>query len=221
MRVLTWNSQGLKKPGIENRLNSRKPNIMVVQEAGNLGGIPSGNIDDACNKVHVLNIFNDTGYFTYWVPWVRTSPGGNVRCSLAIFSDSQLEMLRVQEIIDDPFCPPRPLFWAVYKTYWAIGNIHAGGKAYIANAFTHFCHAHPHRHKIIIGDYNQTPSDMKTISHPDALCYLTATKDATRPASNKVIDFAISSMAADNVCMPMPRYGASDHETVEIDFKES
>ena len=59
---------------------------MVVQEAGNLGGIPTGNIDAACNKVHVLNIFNDTGYFTYWVPWVRTSPGGNVRCSLAIFA---------------------------------------------------------------------------------------------------------------------------------------
>ena len=218
MRVLTWNSQGMNKMGYEARLRDRRPNIMVVQEAGNLGGVAQANYPAECNKVHRLNDFNNTGYQTYWMPWVRTMPSGNTRCSMAIFSDAPLDMLRVDFVIDDPTCQPRPLLWGVYKSSWAICNVHAGGKAYIANAFTHFCHAHPERKKIIAGDFNQTPAEMRAIPHPEALGFITATKEATRPASNRVLDFAISSVPAQRICQPMPRYGASDHITVEIDF---
>lgn len=219
MRVLTWNSQGLKKAAYETRLTSRRPNVMVVQEAGNLGGISQNQFDAACNNIHTLNDFNATGYYTYWLPWVRSSPGGNLRCSMAIFSDAPLEMLRVQMIIDDPNCQPRPLMWGVYKTYWAIANIHAGGKTYIGNAFTHFCHTHPQRKKVIAGDYNQTPAVMRTIAHPEALGYLNAPDQATRPDSNKVIDFAVASVQATSVSLPMPNYGGADHRTVEIDYE--
>lgn len=214
MKIFTWNSQGLRLEAYKTRL-AKKPNLMVVQEAGNLGET-LGHHGLACDKAHYLGTFED--YHTYWVPWMRTTPDGNLRCSMAIFSDSVLESVKAKAIIDDSACQPRPLLSAVYKTHWAIGNIHAGGKDYIANVFTRMNQKYPMKELVIVGDFNQTPEEMKSISHPGRLNNLFAPDGATRPQSNKKIDLAVSTSSG-RATFPMPDYGGSDHKTVEFEIE--
>lgn len=215
MKIMTWNTNGLRVDAIKTRLELERPNVVVIQEAGNLGGYTDLQLAQVFNTVvEGLQTFADLGYRTYWVPWQRTSPNGNIRCSLAILSDAKLEMLRVQELIDDNFCPPRPIFWGVYKSYCVVANIHAGGKAYIENAFKHVLGSHPQRHIVIAGDFNQTPEQMHGIAHAKAYKSLAVPTGPTRPASNKKIDLAVSTFDAMQTTLPFANYGGSDHVAV-------
>lgn len=214
MKVMTWNTNGSRIQAIKTRLELERPNVAVIQEAGNLPEYTDLQLAQVFNKVVELQTFADLGYITYWVPWQRTHPNGNIRCSLAILADAKLEMLRVQELVDDNFCPPRPIFWGVYKSYCVVANIHAGGKAYIENAFKHVLGSHPHRHIVIAGDFNQTPEELHAIPHPSAYKSLAVPGGPTRPASNKKIDLAVTTFDSVQSSLPFANYGGSDHVAV-------
>lgn len=189
LSLITWNSQG-EKLDTYKRLLKQGPDVLVVQEAGNLpaalekdrnGGkeIPEGERKEEQPDFklgHPYDLGLVEGYTCWWVGWTRTDEGkvkyveslGNLRCSLATFCKPDLLKGQPSTVIaepqDDPKKRKRPLMIARIGSF-LVTNIHAGGYPYIAEAIR-ITHSRagmkgPKKLWAVAGDFNKEPGELE------------------------------------------------------------
>jgi hypothetical protein len=218
MNLITWNSQGIKLGGYIWRLGS-KPDVMVVQEVGNLPAEFGVDVDDLYfgvpAKVGYIEIDRDNIYNCWWCGWSKQDEdgqriaghAGNLRCSMAMFYKDAGSPTAVWA--DNG---KRPVLRKTISAVWVVCNIHAGGRDYIIDALTMARLWGKGKHWVVAGDFNQEPPTVRQWILPGE--YVVAPKNPTRKASGKILDFAVSDR--DGVAVTGPDYGGSDHLSVDI-----
>jgi hypothetical protein len=211
MKILTWNSRGQTLQGYEWRLQKYKPDIMVVQECGNLGAKFPDAVEgrnDRCVKAGTFE-----GYNFWWLDWSRTGAGSNnPRCSLAmIYKDEGQPGLMVAQVHTK-----RPvLFKTIYP--FVVCNIHAGGLDYIKEVLgKRRSIAGSEKEYVVAGDFNQSPITVASMAKKSGMHVIRSGKP-TRPESKREIDYAVSSVK-DGDAELTEHYLGSDHVAVLIEF---
>ncbi|WP_347986097.1 endonuclease/exonuclease/phosphatase family protein [Methylomonas sp. AM2-LC] len=212
MKVFTWNTQGERWTAIKRRIDKYNPDVFCIQEAGNLpkaigyvGELTFGEPND---------IGTYEGYKIWFLPWDRNEGNGNIRCSMAmLFQDGGVPAVSWST---DTY--KRPVMRKSIGTKYYVANIHAGGQEYINQAILSAKTNAGNRTWIVAGDFNQNAKqNMPWLDRRGGT--IIAPDKATRPASGKVLDYAISSdeLGAASVDGE-PDYGGSDHRSVDIDW---
>lgn len=212
MHLITWNSRGVVLGGYEWRLKS-KPDVMVVQEAGNLPD-EIGYGGDAYFGVPV-EIGTVGGYRCIWCGWSKQDDDGdqitkhnlgNLRCSLAMFYKERGMATAVWAKNEK-----RPLLKKTINK-WLVCNIHAGGMAYINDALG-IARSYGYEGKwVVAGDFNQDPPTIEAIIKDDE--FVIAPDTPTRKQSGRILDFGVSNQ--DGEATVGPDYEGSDHLSVDI-----
>ena len=206
MKLLTWNSQGARLRAYEWRLQQYKPDIMVVQECGNLPNVLGVAADDDRDPQKVGAI---DGYNVWWIAWNRTGPGGNgnLRCSIAmLFQDGGGPTALLS---NDDF--KRPVIRKNIGSY-CVYNIHAGGLDYIDEAITSARIWGSGKTFVVAGDFNQDPDTIRQ-RYGRAVNVIEPGKP-TRPASKRTLDYAVTD--GTGTAELNPSYHGSDHIAVNI-----
>jgi endonuclease/exonuclease/phosphatase family metal-dependent hydrolase len=211
MRLITWNSQGKGLEGYKWRLKQYKPDVMVVQECGNLGNhfpVPVAGEDDKAVEAGTYH-----GYHFWWVDWSRQGANSNnARCSMAmIYKGGGVPSLMVSGKTEK-----RPVMFKTIGGYWVVCNIHAGGRDYIREVIDKRTSLAYGKEFVIAGDFNQHPINLDAWAL-EARMHVVCSGNYTRPQSHAELDYAISSQ--DGKANLMEHYLGSDHISVVIDFK--
>lgn len=86
MKIVSWNCQGLKlSEGVRALVSSEKPDILTLQECGNLKGT-SIKFDSSKTELNPLIVGEWQDYLVFYYPWRNFS-----RCSMASFVKNDLE----------------------------------------------------------------------------------------------------------------------------------
>lgn len=208
MKIYTWNTQGQRWDAIKQRINAHAPDILCIQEAGNLpdklgyGG--------ACEFQDPTNIGTYNDYNVWFLTWDRNDGNGNIRCSMAmIYKDSGKPAVSWSR---DTY--KRPIMRKLVGNYY-IGNIHAGGQQYVNEAVQSVktnAGSHPW---CIAGDFNQDAKGNLSWMDRQGGNVVKPSED-TRPQSHKILDYGVCKTAA-TATTPDPNYGGSDHRGVLIE----
>jgi len=210
MRIITWNTQGERLEAVKQRLRDFKPDVMVVQECGNLPSklrypLPPPLVAQS------LGLVED--YQCWFCLWDRQQGDGNLRCSMAMFLKNRVQNLRVVEAVDRE---KRPAIMTIVNTHYAVCNIHAGGLAYIQAAIQSTCNYGYDKGVVVIGDFNQDPRVMQSEIMPSFPQLSITHPEIQTHEHGKILDYAVSNMQG--VAQRLEKYG-SDHWPVMIDFQ--
>lgn len=219
--IISWNSQGQKLDSCKRLLKDEEPAVLLVQEAGNL---PKAIHKDRNDRLppdqrtpepdywigRVYNLGEVEGYTCWWYGWTRQDEGkvryadmkGNLRCSLAMFyktSAYERNPPRMVESVreENKRLQKRPLMIAQIEEF-LVGNIHAGGYDYIAQAVA-IVSAQASRERkerarwAVAGDFNKQPGELaaylkKAKDVPE--CNTVVPEQPTR--GSRTIDFIVS-----------------------------
>lgn len=219
--IISWNSQGQKLDTCKRLLKDAKPAVLLVQEAGNLmkafheeknASLPpeqrTPQPDYWIGKVYELGEVE--GYTCWWYGWTRQDQGkvryadrkGNLRCSLAMFyktSFFEKNKPRIVESVkeEDKRLQKRPLMIAQIKEF-LVGNIHAGGYDYIAQAVEITARqakrdGGERAPWAVAGDFNKQPGELAAyLKHAEGVpkCNVVVPTKPTR--RSRTIDFIVS-----------------------------
>lgn len=219
MKVITWNSEGLKAGSIQTLLKDEAPDVLVLQEVGNMEDYVNG----PWQFEHAYRL-NDqivpSEYYGWWCPWARDQAGqGNIRCSMAMFWKKSLsDAAGAPTIIpaeEQKRMVMRKLLDGVH-----VFNIHAGGKVYVCEAVQI---AKTNRKYMVAGDFNQEYDlvagvlQAGGVSTDGVNIVSTRPDDFTRPKSRKIIDYGITNIDGGSARL-CRLYDPSDHKSVCIEF---
>lgn len=216
MKLITWNTQGLRWKAIAARIDQHDPDVVCLQEAGNLPDEFGYGLAVDNEVPTKIGTYGD--YKVWFVKWDRQGGAGNVRCSLAmLFKDDGGPALA--DVPDNNL--KRPMMKKTIGSYY-VCNIHAGGRAYINDAISLAKTGAGNKTWVVAGDFNQDAqgdlSWMKRCGGQIVTTLGNITHPATRTASGTVLDYAVSSSFAKKVDFTGPDYGGSDHRAVLIEW---
>lgn len=211
MKLLTWNTQGERWDAVTRRIDKYKPDVFCLQEAGNL----PKKINYAGNLVHAQpNLIGAYGGLNIWyLPWDRRDGAGNIRCSMAMLFAGDGKPAVSWSLESNR----RPIMRKSIGTGYYVLNIHAGGREYINEAIAHANSNCGNKKWIVAGDFNQcAKADLAWLVARGGS--VIAPDKFTRPASQKILDYAISTDHLGAASVGEPDYGGSDHLCVDIDW---
>jgi len=206
-RLVTLNTQG-KKEGCVSGILSLQPDVLNLQECGSL------TLKDKIG-----------GYAVRGLHWTAT-PGGNGRCSMAMLFPGMTMNSGYPAVITSVVDKKRHIQCKERRGV-LVANIHAGGKTYIGEAINLVRSRADNGKKpfIIAGDLNQEPAVVEKIIADKKLsgelhviypCQDNGKAKATRPASGRTLDYAISNRPG--TARVVDGFIPSDHRAVEIDL---
>jgi len=211
MKLLTWNTQGERWDGIKHRIDKLKPDVVCIQEAGNLpkklgygGALKHG-------EPNLIGIYSNLNI--WFLPWDRSGGAGNIRCSMAMLFEGDGK----PAVSWSTEATKRPVMRKSIGTKYYVANIHAGGRDYINLAIQHAQTNGSGKHWIVAGDFNQGANEDLSWMNKAGGSVIAPSK-ATRPASGRILDYAVSSDGLAAASISGPDYGGSDHRCVDIDW---
>lgn len=213
MHLITWNSRGVSVEGYQWRLSQSQPDVMVVQEVGNLPREMGFGGKTYFGKPVKVGMIGD--YRCIWCGWskqdhdgaeITPQNRGNLRCSLAMFYEESGLPHAVWAANGK-----RPLLKKTVNG-WLICNIHAGGKEYIKDALAIARVNGMEKNWAVAGDFNQDP--LTVAGYLQNGEFVVEPGVPTRPESGRTLDFAVSNQ--NGAAAVGPNYGGSDHLSVDI-----
>lgn len=221
MKVITWNSQGAKEGSILDLIKKEEPDVLVVQEVGNLEKYVKDEKWNFEEAVRLTDGIVPEGYYGWWCPWAKDqSGGGNIRCSMAMFWKTDLNSANGAPMIIGSNDAEKRMVMRKLLDGKQIYNIHAGGMDYLKEVASLPGNLDKY---IILGDFNQEAGGIKDALSAKGVFVgnmnVVSTKDPdyTRPASKKVIDYAIANLK-DGKAELCRRFDPSDHKSVLVSF---
>lgn len=221
MKIITWNSQGIKAGSIAQLLSKEQPDVLMIQEAGNMEEYVDPGRDQEVKFQKPYKIVSEKvlpeGYTGWWCRWSRSEDSGNIRCSLAIFWKKEMRDAGGQPtVISSKEDVKRPVL-SKGLDGCRFFLIHAGGYDYIEEALEI---AARERNWIVAGDFNKSQDELegRGILPDDAQVFATTSRDYTRPQSARIIDYAVSNVAGGVASIVQGYKSVSDHVPVQVEW---
>ncbi|WP_171014181.1 endonuclease/exonuclease/phosphatase family protein [Chitinivorax sp. B] len=209
MKLLTWNTLGERWNAMTDRIDQYQPDVVCIQEAGNLPKELGYTGELTQEKPYMIGTYS--GYSIWYLWWDRQGGTGNIRCSMAmLFKGSGGPSVSWSTDSDK-----RPIMRASIGASYYVANIHAGGREYINQAIQSVLTNGYGKTWVVAGDFNQEADG--DLSWMDRRARVIAPDEATRPASHKIIDYAVSN-GTGKASVAGPYYGGSDHRCVVINI---